>query len=124
MTPLAARNPRPSLRFEIVVIPMCDLGVSKVFGGNFGVSLVCQTSPQSFWLSPQTSQNLHGLSRKFPGLVGKRFAHQRFADSSESIRKTVPIFEALGQIRANRVFLPIRIQIRVIRVQSSLLSIQ
>ena len=34
-----------------------------------------------------------------------------------------PIFEALGQIRANRVFSPIRIQIRVIRAQSSLLSI-
>ena len=30
--------------------------------------------------------------------------------------------EALGQIRANRVFPPIRIQIRVLRVQSSLLS--
>ena len=33
------------------------------------------------------------------------------------------ILEALGQIRANRVFPPIRIQIRVIRVQSWLLSI-
>ena len=57
------------------------------------------------------------------GLVGRRFAHQRFADSRESVRKKRPIFEALGQIRANRVFSPIRIQIRVIRVQSSLLSI-
>ena len=36
--------------------------------------------------------------------MGKRFAHQRFADSRESIRKKVHIFEALGQIRANRVF--------------------
>ena len=32
------------------------------------------------------------------------------------------IFEALGQIRVNRVFSPIRIEIRMIRVQSSLLS--
>ena len=32
------------------------------------------------------------------------------------------MFEALGQIRANRVLSPIRIEIRVIRVQSSLLS--
>ena len=37
--------------------------------------------------------------------------------------KKKPIFEALGHIRANRVFSPIRIQIRVICVQSSLLSI-
>ena len=51
-------------------------------------------------------------------IVGKRFAHQRFADSREKL----PISEALGQIRANRVFSPIRIEIRVIRVQSSLLS--
>ena len=58
-------------------------------------------------------------------LVGGQFANQRFADSRESIRtKKKPIFEALGQIRANRVFSPIRIQIRgVILVQSSLLSI-
>ena len=61
-------------------------------------------------------------------LVGKRFAHQRFADSRESIRanrfvkKKKKKFEALGQIRANRVFSPIRIEIRVLRVQSSLLS--
>ena len=53
----------------------------------------------------------------------------RFArtDSRESTRRKLPIFEALGQIRANRVFSPIRIEIRdaiirVIRVQSSLLS--
>ena len=52
-----------------------------------------------------------------------RFAHQRFADSRESIRKKMPVFEALDQIRVNRVFSPIRIQIRVIRVQLSLLSI-
>ena len=43
--------------------------------------------------------------------------------SGPAIRKKKPIFEALSQIRANRVFSPIRIQIRVIRVQSSLLSI-
>ena len=49
-------------------------------------------------------------------LVGRRFAHQRFADSRESIRRKRPIFEALGQIRANRVFSPIRIEICVIRV--------
>ena len=53
-------------------------------------------------------------------LVGRRFAHQFFADSRELIRNKNPIFETLGQIRANRVFSPIRIQIRV---QSSLLSI-
>ena len=35
----------------------------------------------------------------------------------------IPIFEANGQIRANRVFSPIRIEIRVIRIHSSLLSI-
>ena len=57
-----------------------------------------------------------------PTLVGRRFAHQRFADSRESIRRKIPIFEALGQIRANRVFSPIRSDIRAIRVQSSLLS--
>ena len=49
-----------------------------------------------------------------------RFAHQCLADSRESIHKKIPIFEALGQIRANRVFSPIRIEIRVL---SSLLSI-
>ena len=49
-------------------------------------------------------------------------AHQRFADSSESIRHKIPIFEALGQIRANRVFSPIRVEIRVVRVQTLLLS--
>ena len=49
----------------------------------------------------------------------RRFAR---SDSRESIRKKIPIFEALGQIRANHVFSPIRIEIRVIRVQSSLLS--
>ena len=49
--------------------------------------------------------------------MGRRFAHQRFADS---IRKTIPIFEALGQIRANRVFSLIRIEVRTIRVLSSL----
>ena len=48
----------------------------------------------------------------------KRFAHQRFADSRESIRRKMAIFEALGQIRANRVFSPIRIESRVICVQS------
>ena len=42
-------------------------------------------------------------------LVGKRFALQRFADSRESIRIKIPLLEALGQIRANRVFPPIRI---------------
>ena len=55
-------------------------------------------------------------------LVGRRLAHQRFADSRESIRKRKPVFEALDQIRANRVFSPIRIQIRVMRIQSWLLS--
>ena len=50
---------------------------------------------------------------------------RRFAriDSRESIRKKKPIFEALGEIRANRVFSPIRIEIRVSRAHSSLLSI-
>ena len=56
-------------------------------------------------------------------LVGRRFARQHFADSREPIRKKEPIFEALGQVRANRGLSPIRIQIRVIRVQFSLLSI-
>ena len=37
-------------------------------------------------------------------------------------QKKTTIFEALGQIRANRVFSPIRIEIRVIRVQSPPLS--
>ena len=61
---------------------------------------------------------------KIEVLVGWRFAHQRFADSRESIRtKKTIFFEALGQIRANRVFPPIRILIRVNRAQSSLLSI-
>ena len=44
--------------------------------------------------------------------------------SGQAIRKqNMPMFEALGQIRANRVFSPIRIETRVIRVQSTLLSI-
>ena len=34
----------------------------------------------------------------------------------------MPIFEALGQIRANRVFSPIRVEIRAIRVQSCFLE--
>ena len=74
----------------------------------------------------QTSQYAWKVGHQNPvPLVGRRFAHQRFADSCESICKTkkTSIFEALGQIRANGVFPPIRIQIRVIRVQSSLLSI-
>ena len=59
--------------------------------------------------------------------MGKRFAHQTFCsferiDSRESIRREISIFEALGQIRANRVFSPIRFEIRAIRAQSSLLS--
>ena len=53
-------------------------------------------------------------------LVGSRFAHQLFADSRESIRKKRPKFLALGQIRANRVFSPIRI---AIRIQSLLLPL-
>ena len=60
--------------------------------------------------------------RNLFSLVGRRFAQQRFADSRESIRREMRFFGALGQIRANRVFSPIRIEIRVIRVQSSLLS--
>ena len=44
-------------------------------------------------------------------------------DSRESICKKIPIFEALRQICTNQVFSPIRIDIRAIRVQSSLLSI-
>ena len=64
-------------------------------------------------------------------LVGKRFAHQRFADSRKSIRANrfakkytliCFFFAALSQIRANRVFSPIRIEICVICTQSSLLS--
>ena len=35
-------------------------------------------------------------------------------------QKKTSIFEALGQIRANRVFPPIRVQLRVIRIQFSL----
>ena len=44
------------------------------------------------------------------------------AFSKKARKRRSGIFEALGQIRANRVFSPIRIDIRVIRVQSSLLS--
>ena len=62
------------------------------------------------------------VAQRVQNLVGRRFAHQRFADSRESIRRKIPIFEALRQIRANHVFSLIRIEIRVIRVQSSLLS--
>ena len=64
------------------------------------------------------------LSGEFLGgpSVGRRFAHQHVADSCESIRRKIPIFEALGQIRENRVFSPIRIEIRVIRDHTSLLS--
>ena len=54
-------------------------------------------------------------------LAGRRFAHQRlnFRRSARIDLQKKTIFEALGQIRANRAFSPIRIQIRVIRVQSS-----
>ena len=45
----------------------------------------------------------------------------RFARIDSQRIKT--IFEALGQFRANRVFSPILVEIRVICVQSSLLSI-
>ena len=50
-------------------------------------------------------------------LAGRRFAHQHFADLRESIRanrfaRKKTIFEDLGQIRANRVFSRIRIEIR------------
>ena len=57
--------------------------------------------------------------------MGRRFAHQCFRRLAriDSQKKKAPIFEALGQIRANRVFSPICIQTRVIRVQFSLLSI-
>ena len=67
--------------------------------------------------------NQHSQSPMELYLVGRRFAHQRFANARESISKKKPIFEAIGQIGANRVLSPIRIQIRVIRVRSSLLSI-
>ena len=78
---------------------------------------------------PASGQVLHASSNILI-LVGKRFAHQRFADSRESIRsectnrftEKIPIFEALGQIRANHVFSLIRIEIRVIRAHTSLLS--
>ena len=63
--------------------------------------------------APGVLQELSGLAIRTPTF--RRFAR---IDSQKK-----PIFEALGQIRANRVFSPIRIEIRVIRVQSSLLSI-
>ena len=59
------------------------------------------------------------LGVRVRNLVGRRFAHQRIADSRESIRKRCLFFEALGPTRMNRVFSPIRIEIRGIRVQSS-----
>ena len=58
-------------------------------------------------------QTLSGQAIRTPTFC--RFARM---DSRESIRRKQPIFKALGQIRANRVFYPIRIEIRVIRVQS------
>ena len=96
----------------------------------------CHRFPRKIDRTSQKNGNVFGALRKITTLVGRRFANQCFADSRElicfadsreSIRanrfeKRLPIFEALGQIRANRVFSPIRIEIRVIRVQSSLLS--
>ena len=61
--------------------------------------------------------NLGGQAIRTPTF--RRFAR---IDSRELIRKRIPIFEALGQICANRGFSPIRIEILVIRVKSSLLS--
>ena len=79
----------------------------------------CNTITHRHALSPIHTTN----TKNNTILVSKRFAHQCFADSHELIRQNIHIFEALGQIRANRVFSPIRIEIRVIRVLSSLLSI-
>ena len=57
-------------------------------------------------------------------LSGQAIRTPTFADSHESIdSQERPIFEALGQIHANGVLSPIRIEIRVIRTLSSLLSI-
>ena len=74
------------------------------------------------WAWSQRSPTIHKSVLLGVSLVGRRFTHQGFAASRGSIRKRIPILDALGQIRANRVFSPIRIEICAIRVQSSLLS--
>ena len=60
-----------------------------------------------------TQANIHG---DLSGQAIRTPTFRRFARISS--QNKMPIFEALGQIRTNRVFSPIRIAIRVIRVQS------
>ena len=58
---------------------------------------------------------------RFPSLVGRRFAHQRFPDSRGSIRATNTYFlSTWPDSRESRLLSDI--EIRAIRVQSSLLS--
>ena len=68
----------------------------------------------------KTTTTIYAITRRLSGPAIRTPRFHRFARIDLQKKTT---FEALGQIRANRVFSPIRIQIRVIRVQSSLLSI-
>ena len=108
------KNPASSVR-----LPSGSCSSWKLANGVPSGRFLIVTDNAFFLQDPSLLRLLDRSSRI---LVGWRFAHQRFADSRELIRKKMSIFEALGQIRANRLFSPIRIEIRVIRVQSSLLS--
>ena len=56
------------------------------------------------------------------GLSGQAIHTPTFRRFARIDSKKMPIVEALRQIRANRVFSSIRIELRVVRVQSTLLS--
>ena len=62
------------------------------------------------WSQTMVSQGARpwGRGRSGDCEIGRRFAHQRFADSRESIRRKKTIFEALGQIRAKRVWFALK----------------
>ena len=132
-------NGLTSLNKEVRVFKVSE----TVFGPfpRFRCSLHCPSFPWSFRKyqgKPQKRQGFPHLAN--PSNNGKQAentqkhqgtykwagdAHTNVSNRFARIdsQKKTSIFEALGQIRANRVFPPIQIQIRVIRGRSSLLSI-
>ena len=96
-------------------------GFAKFQTLNFGIQGL------KFVRDSLPNQQNKGFCWKFQALKSK-FQGLKFCDSihrhsiPHPLPAEIPIFEALGQNRANRVFSPIHIEIRVIRVQSSLLS--
>ena len=116
-------SPIPSLEDWLLMIPFIGVFLPPTFwakySGPFFVNVFRICPPHCGKISQFSPDNfsLSGQAIRTP--MFRRFAR---IDSRESIRRKIPIFEALSQIRSNRVFSRIRIEIRVIRVQSSLLS--